>query len=283
MLIFLGMIQIEVKKGLYMHTKILVTALTLSLGLTGCSLQGSASNTANNQLTDNSVIPKIDEVDPKPFIDKKAYPEYYLSIPTPPKDNSLEFERDKKIYKETRSLKDTEVWNDARTFATYDPSYIARFFSKETGLNISKEKTPWTYYLITRVFKDAKTGGTKSTKQHYQRVRPFVYYKERTCSTIEDDRDHINSGSYPSAHSAYGNLVALILSEIVPSKQIEIINAGQKFGYFRVVCGFHWQSDIEAGALISSYVNARLHTNPDFLHAMEMAKKEVDKLTLTKN
>ena len=76
---------------------------------------------------------------------------------------------------------------------------------------------------------------------------------------------------------------SLILSEIVPSKQIEIINAGQKFGYFRVVCGFHWQSDIEAGALISSYVNARLHTNPDFIHAMEMAKKEVDKLTLTKN
>ena len=31
MLILLGMIQIEVKKGLYMHTRILVTALTLSL------------------------------------------------------------------------------------------------------------------------------------------------------------------------------------------------------------------------------------------------------------
>lgn len=266
-----------------MRTKILVTALTLSLGLTGCSLQGTASNTANNSLMNNSNTPDIDEVNPKPFIEPKSYPEYYLSIPSPPKDNSLELERDKKIYKETRSLKDTEIWNEARTFASYDPSYISLFFSKETGLNISKENTPWTYYLITRVFKDAKTGGTKAIKQHYQRVRPFVYFKERTCSTIEDDRDHINSGAYPSAHSAYGNLVALILSEIVPSKQIEIINAGQKFGYYRVVCGFHWQSDIEAGALIAGYVNAKLHTNSDFLYAMEMAKKETNKLTLPNN
>lgn len=266
-----------------MYTKILVTALTLSLGLTGCSLQSSGTGTANNSITDKSEITTIDEVDPKPFFNKKSYPEYYLCIPTPPDDKSLEFARDKKIYKETRSLKDTQVWNDARTFASYDPSYIALFFSKETGLNISKENTPWTYYLITRVFRDAKTGGTKAIKQHYQRVRPFVYFKERTCSTIEDDRDHVNSGSYPSAHSAYGNLVALILSEIVPSKQVEIINAGQKFGYYRVVCGFHWQSDIEAGALIAGYVNAKLHTNSDFLHAIEMAKKEVNKLNTPKN
>ncbi|WP_202108216.1 acid phosphatase [Succinivibrio dextrinosolvens] len=266
-----------------MHTKILVTALTLSLGLTGCSVQSSISNTAGNSQLNNSEIPVIDEANPEPFLDKKSYPYYYLCIPTPPEDNSFEFERDKKIYKETRSLKNSQIWNDARTFATYDPRYISLYFSKETGLNISKESTPWTYYLITRVYRDAKNGGTKPTKQHYHRIRPFVYYNERTCSTIEDDRDHINSGSYPSAHSAYGNLVALILSEIVPSKQVEIIKAGQKFGYYRVVCGFHWQSDIEAAALISGYVNSRLHTNSDFLRALEMAKKEVNNLTSPKN
>ena len=108
-----------------MHTKILVAALTLSLGLTGCSVQSSVSNTAGNSLLNNSEIPVIDEVNPEPFLDKKSSPYYYLCIPTPPEDNSFEFERDKKIYKETRSLKNSQIWNDARTFATYDPRYIS--------------------------------------------------------------------------------------------------------------------------------------------------------------
>lgn len=43
----------------------------------------------------------------------------------------------------------------------------------------------------------------------------------------------------------------------------------------RVVCGVHWQSDVNAGRLVAAAVVAQLHANPDFVAQLGEAKKEV--------
>ncbi len=208
------------------------------------------------------------------FLEKNAYPDYKLVVVAPPAENSYLFKNDVKIYKETRKLKGTQAWEDAASGARLDADYICEYFSPAYGIELSKESTPWTYYLLQRVIGDAIDGGTRTPKKFYQRVRPYVYFKDRTCSTKEDDDKHVASGSYPSGHSTYGYLVALILAEINPAAQDEIYRLGIKYGYNRVVCGFHWQSDVEMGRRIAAYVNARLHADKHFMEAMGYAREE---------
>ncbi len=211
------------------------------------------------------------------FLDKSAYADFKVTLPEPPKANSALFKNDIEIYKNTRKYRNSSLWEEARKFADYSPDNMCRYFQEAAGTKLSKEKTPWTYYLIGKLSGDAISGGTRPAKKFYQRTRPFVYFKERTCSTKEDDDAHVKSGSYPSGHTAYGELVGLVLAELLPQKQNEIISAAHQYGYYRIICGFHWASDIEAGRKAAAYVFARLHADKEFLRVMDMARAELSK------
>ena len=82
------------------------------------------------------------------------------------------------------------------------------------------------------------------------------------------------TGSYPSGHSTRGWGVALLLSEINPERAETILKRGMEYGQSRVICGYHWQTDVDAGRLLASALMARLHTNPEFLIHLEKAKAE---------
>jgi len=49
---------------------------------------------------------------------------------------------------------------------------------------------------------------------------------------------------------------------------------GYQWGQSRVIAGYHWQSDIDAGRLLASAGYARLHTNEQFLADMAAARAE---------
>jgi acid phosphatase (class A) len=195
--------------------------------------------------------------------------------PPPPNDPvaSASFARDWAIYQETRQFKDTPRWAQA----TYDAHYDnwPGWFAEALGQPISQEKTPATYALLENlkgVFADAG----RSAKQKYQRVRPFVYAKAPDGSTCEP-RDELflrGNPSYPSGHTSYGWGLALLLAEIVPQKQDAILKRGYEFGQSRVICGVHWQSDVDAGRLVGAAVVAQLHNSAAFMALLAEAKKE---------
>jgi acid phosphatase (class A) len=68
--------------------------------------------------------------------------------------------------------------------------------------------------------------------------------------------------------------MALLLSEINPDAQDEILRKGYEWGVSRVVAGYHWQSDTDASRLLASACYARLHTSEEFLEDMAAARKE---------
>lgn len=86
-----------------------------------------------------------------------------------------------------------------------------------------------------------------------------------------------NTGSYPSGHASFGWAAALVLAEINPDRETEILRRGYDFGQSRVVCGAHWQSDVDSGRLMGAAVVAALHNNKEFLHVLEKAKYEFNK------
>ena len=49
-------------------------------------------------------------------------------------------------------------------------------------------------------------------------------------------------------------------------------------GQSRVICGYHWQSDVDAARIVASGVVARLHANAEFQKYLTAAKKEFAKL-----
>ncbi|MDE7381734.1 MAG: phosphatase PAP2 family protein, partial [Muribaculaceae bacterium] len=124
---------------------------------------------------------------------------------------------------------------------------------------------------------DAGDLATREAKQYYNRPRPYAFFGEDTCNP-EQQAELSTNGSYPSGHSSLGWATALILAELNPDRQDEILERGFQMGESRVICGYHFQSDVDAGRITGSACVARLHADPNFNKQLDKAKKEFARL-----
>lgn len=220
--------------------------------------------------------------------DKRTHPDlYFLEIsevanslkllPPPPAANSIFFLNDKAQYDWGKLLRDTPRGDQAVRDARVGGNGVPMAFSEAFGIEISKEKTPEIHKLVINMREDAGDLATRHAKEHYMRVRPFSFFKENTCNP-EQQQELSTNGSYPSGHTAIGWATALVLAEINPARQNEILERGYEMGQSRVICGYHFQSDVDAARLVASAVVARLHANEAFMKQLEKAKKEFAQL-----
>lgn len=191
-------------------------------------------------------------------------------LPKPPESDSPLFLYDKQCYDQGMAMRNTERARQAARDA--DTSILPEYFSEAFGMPISKENMPVLYKLVQRVRRTLGEGA-RDYKKIYGRVRPFVQYNDGTCFPKAEE-SHRKTGSYPSGHSTRGWGVALLLSEINPERAETILKRGMEYGQSRVICGYHWQTDVDAGRLLASALMARLHNNPEFLTHLEKAKAE---------
>ncbi|EHB0476664.1 phosphatase PAP2 family protein [Escherichia coli] len=201
----------------------------------------------------------------------------YTLLPPPPEYNSTQFLTDESGFLYGRSLINTDRWKLAKEDADLSDDGIGSQFSSVVGVMISKENTPKLYSLFLKLRKD-NDNAADFAKKHYMRVRPFVMFNTQTCEP--DDEPFLRkSGSYPSGHSTNGWSMALILSEMVPEKSEQILRKGFDYGQSRVICGAHWQSDVDAGRVLGASVLSKLKSNHEFNKSFNEAKKEIrDKL-----
>ena len=201
---------------------------------------------------------------------------YYL--PAPPDTGSVAFQYDKAQYrwgKEQR--KDSVRCAIAISDAVWTIETLCQVYSEPFGMIISKEATPAIYKLLEVGVKTADMAG-KLPKKHYMRTRPYVYYNEPTI-VPEDEEDLRNNGSYPSGHTIRGWSAALMLVELNPDRADTILARGYMFGQSRVIAGYHWQSDVDAGRLVASAAVARMHADPRFRKLIDEARKEFERLS----
>ena len=128
---------------------------------------------------------------------------------------------------------------------------------------------------------DAGDLATRDAKDHYRRPRPYIVFGENTCNP-EQQEELSSNGSYPSGHTSIGWATALVLAEINPARQDEILKRGFEMGESRVICGYHFQSDVDAGRITGAACVARLHADPKFSAQLKKAKKEFAKLSKKK-
>ena len=64
------------------------------------------------------------------------------------------------------------------------------------------------------------------------------------------------------------------MAEVAPECQDEVLRIGFNYGYDRVIVGYHWASDVEAGRLLAAALVARMHADADFRQLIKQARTE---------
>ena len=192
----------------------------------------------------------------------------------PPTVESLRGQADRAMYNETRSLAGSARWGQAISDNDIWAGGALRRYACAAGQDIGAKATPDLYRLLERVELDVRTVG-KPAKDHYGRLRPMVGDSQAICIPREDWMK--TNASYPSGHAMVGWSWGLILSELQPARTDALMAAGKAVGDSRVVCGVHFQSDIEAARTLASAMVARLHGDPEFQRDLARARKELAK------
>lgn len=195
-------------------------------------------------------------------------------LPPPPDAGSEAQASDDAARRTAIAIRETARWKLAARDADYTSPKSVDAFACTIGITISPTATPHLNMLLKRTLVDAGLA-TYKAKIKYNRTRPFVAANDNTTCYPKDEEMLRKDGSYPSGHSAYGWAWALILAEMVPDKADAIIQRGFQFGQNRIICGVHWQSDVNAGRVVAAAVVAQLHTNADFKAQFGAAQKEV--------
>jgi acid phosphatase (class A) len=219
------------------------------------------------------VVPEFRPGIPAGYLPGSALPNSLALIPQPPATGSAALAMDEETYRKTRAFRGTPRWELATQDAELKFPEAAGTFSCAINAPITEKDTPRLYMLMRRALMDAGLS-TYSAKNQYKRTRPFVVYKEKSCTPDEESR-LMTDGSYPSGHSSLGWAWALILSEIDPEHSDSILARGRAFCESRVVCGVHWQSDVIEGRFIGASTVSRLHADPVFRADIEAARAEL--------
>ncbi len=196
----------------------------------------------------------------------------YLLLPPPPDGASITFLNDQARYTWGKTMRNTPRGDQAAADARVEGNGVPEAFSEAFGVEINEE-TPEILKLVVGMREDAGDLGTRDAKNYYNRIRPFCFYDEETCNP-EQQEELSTNGSYPSGHTSIGWATALVLAEINPERQNEILKRGYEMGESRVICGYHFQSDVDAGRITGAVTVARLHADPGFQAQLEKAKKE---------
>ena len=141
------------------------------------------------------------------------------------------------------------------------------------GDNFTEQRFPRTARVFAGVLRGLSPA-IGAAKNANSRPRPLITDPSvLRCDAL--DPAVARQSSFPSGHGAGGWAWALVLAELVPARADAILQRGRDFGDSRVICGYHYPSDIEAGRTIASGVIARMHADASFRRDLDAARSEL--------
>ena len=133
-------------------------------------------------------------------------------------------------------------------------------------------KLPATAKLLDDVT-NSEDGFTSAPKAAFHRDRPWVVDASiKTCAPSKPTQDH---ASYPSGHATRGYGMGIVLAHLMPGHAAAIMTRTALFGENRLICGFHFRSDIVAGQEYGALMALGLMQNPQFQREMTAAQSEL--------
>jgi acid phosphatase (class A) len=146
------------------------------------------------------------------------------------------------------------------------------------GPGFNAEALPITAALNAHIKNEQSVVGN-ILKKTFQRPRPYqIDSTLHPVCKVETTHD-----SYPSGHGLTGYISAFVLAEIAPEKKEEILARADEYAHNRVVCGVHYQSDVEASRKASYIVVGYMMATPRFQKELEQVREEMRKAGLIAN
>ena len=206
-----------------------------------------------------------------PFYTKEEAPHLERVLPAPPSLTDSRFHNDWTQYLWGKSIRDTERGQLAVADARLGADYFMKRFSPVLGHEITPEKNPALHKLMLKAHQTETQAGA-SAKAYFARVRPYQQFHEPTgYPQAERPTDFT---SYPSGHTHVSWLIGMILVTLDPEHTEDIMKVAYELGQSRVILGYHYQSDVDAGRVAGSITFARLCAIPEFMEMLQAAKDE---------
>jgi acid phosphatase (class A) len=202
-------------------------------------------------------------------------PDAARALGPPPGAGTGQQAGDLATYEATRKLEGTARWALAARDAGFGPGPMLRVYSCALGVTLTPKTAPRLYRLLDRLVADSEAV-KGAAKAGYKRPRPFVEHGGRIC--VPDEAWLRRSYSYPSGHSTFSWTAGLVLEEIAPDRAGEVMARARSYGDSRVVCGVHYESDVQAGRAAASILFSAVQHKPAFRADLARAGRELARL-----
>ena len=221
-----------------------------------------------------------DETNGHAYFTKAELPDMTKILPPFPEFESARFVADQSQHLWGKLMRQDEARAaQAQRDAVYSMQTVIDAYSPLIGLEITKEGTPEIYSILQDVCAscDSIYSGAKAK---FNRQRPYAYYDEGTLIPEKEEK-HRNEGSYPSGHTVFFWTSALLLSDISQSNEAmeKLLARGYEFGQSRVIAGYHWQSDVDAGRMAGSVLYQLIRSHERFIGQLAKARAEFKEKT----
>jgi acid phosphatase (class A) len=109
-------------------------------------------------------------------------------------------------------------------------------------------------------------------KLQFDRQRPFQANKKniRACA-----KNQPKSTSYPSTHATTGGLFAALLADAAPEMRAKLEARSQTYAESRLICGFHYPTDTQAGLKAGKLIAVALLANKPFSTRFNETRAEI--------
>ena len=208
----------------------------------------------------------------------EGFPDGTKVFDGPVTEESHRFYGDVIKYYETLPERETERGEQAKIDADNSIDALLKNFSAPAGRELSAEATPAIAALLSFT-KDNMVKTAAELGNSTFRERPYVRLNPRRNKTLLSDDEEAKKDitSYPSTNAEIGWGIALMLVEIMPRETAnDILTRGFEYGRSRIIAGYNYPSDVQAGRLWGSATLAHLHTMPEFQTLLQAAKDELN-------
>lgn len=137
----------------------------------------------------------------------------------------------------------------------------ATIFAEAIGPGWDLQKLPKTRFLVDRIM-DVDRPDSSAVKHYFHRPRPWIADpRVQTCAPHEDGPAE---NSYPSGHAMIAFEMGVVLASLMPNHAQAILARADRFAENRIVCGFHFRSDIVAGKQFGTALAVEMMQHPAF-------------------
>lgn len=134
---------------------------------------------------------------------------------------------------------------------------------------------PSVFDFSTVLGEDFSARNLPATNSFFIKVTLNTQNANDTLKNIYNSQGPVTPASYPSSHALLGLIDGVLLGDMLPEKQGQLLTYGVQYGLNRLILGQHWPTDVSAAQMETGIFLADLFASPQFQSDFNRAKAEL--------